>query len=33
MGTRGLGSHTAGLIGSVAQATVAQCSVPVLLVK
>ncbi|HYN58853.1 MAG TPA: universal stress protein [Rubrivivax sp.] len=33
MGTRGLGIHTAGLIGSVAQATVAQCHVPVLLVK
>jgi YjbE family integral membrane protein len=33
MGTRGLGSHTAGLIGSVAQGTVAQSSVPVLLVK
>ncbi len=33
MGTRGLGSVAAGLIGSVAQATVAQCSVPVLLVK
>jgi nucleotide-binding universal stress UspA family protein len=33
MGTRGLGGHAAGLIGSVAQATVAQCSVPVLLVK
>jgi nucleotide-binding universal stress UspA family protein len=33
MGTRGLGIHTAGLIGSVAQATVAHCHVPVLLVK
>jgi nucleotide-binding universal stress UspA family protein len=33
MGTRGLGSPTAALIGSVAQATVAQCNVPVLLVK
>jgi nucleotide-binding universal stress UspA family protein len=33
MGTRGLGSHAASLIGSVAQATVAQCPVPVLLVK
>jgi len=33
MGTRGLGGVAAGLIGSVAQATVAQCSVPVLLVK
>jgi nucleotide-binding universal stress UspA family protein len=33
MGSRGLGSHTAGLIGSVAQGTVAAASVPVLLVK
>jgi YjbE family integral membrane protein len=33
MGTRGLGSHTAGLIGSVAQGTVATASVPVLLVR
>jgi YjbE family integral membrane protein len=33
MGTRGLGGVAAGLIGSVAQATVAQCGVPVLLVK
>ncbi len=33
MGTRGLGGHTAGLIGSVAQGTVANSSVPVLLVK
>ena len=33
MGTRGLGSHTAGLLGSVAQGTVAHASVPVLLVK
>ena len=33
MGTRGLGSHTAGLIGSVAQGTVASAAVPVLLVK
>ena len=33
MGTRGLGGVAAGLLGSVAQATVAQCGVPVLLVK
>lgn len=33
MGTRGLGSHTAALIGSVAQSTVAEATVPVLLVK
>ena len=33
MGTRGMGGVAAGLIGSVAQATVAQCGVPVLLVK
>ncbi len=33
MGTRGLGTHTAALIGSVAQSTVAQAPVPVLLVK
>jgi YjbE family integral membrane protein len=33
MGTRGLGGVAAGLIGSVAQATVAHSSVPVLLVK
>ena len=33
MGTRGLGTHTAGLIGSVAQGTVAAAAVPVLLVK
>ena len=33
MGTRGLGGVAAGLVGSVAQATVAQCGVPVLLVK
>ena len=33
MGTRGLGGVAAGLIGSVAQATVAQCRVPVLLVR
>ena len=32
MGTRGLGTHTAGLIGSVAQGTVAAAAVPVLLV-
>ena len=33
MGTRGLGGVAAGLIGSVAQGTVAQCRVPVLLVR
>jgi YjbE family integral membrane protein len=33
MGTRGLGTHTAGLIGSVAQGTLANANVPVLLVK
>jgi YjbE family integral membrane protein len=33
MGTRGMGGVAAGLIGSVALATVAQCNVPVLLVK
>jgi YjbE family integral membrane protein len=33
MGTRGLGSHTAALIGSVAQSTVEHAGVPVLLVK
>ena len=33
MGTRGLGSHTAALIGSVAQSTVGQSAMPVLLVK
>jgi nucleotide-binding universal stress UspA family protein len=33
MGTRGLGTHTAGLIGSVAQGTVAAAPVPVLLVR
>jgi YjbE family integral membrane protein len=33
MGTRGLGKHTAGLIGSVAQGTVASANVPVMLVK
>jgi len=33
MGTRGMGGVAAGLIGSVAQAAVAQCAVPVLLVK
>ncbi len=33
MGTRGLGTHTAALIGSVAQATIEHSSVPVLLVK
>ena len=33
MGTRGLGTHTAALIGSVAQSTVGQSAMPVLLVK
>ena len=33
MGTRGLGSHTAALIGSVAQSTAEHSPVPVLLVK
>ena len=33
MGTRGLGSHTAALIGSVAQSTVEHAVMPVLLVK
>ena len=33
MGTRGLGSHAAGIIGSVAQGTLAESNVPVLLVK
>jgi YjbE family integral membrane protein len=33
MGTRGLGTHTAALIGSVAQSTVEHAAVPVLLVK
>ncbi|HMN77154.1 MAG TPA: universal stress protein [Burkholderiaceae bacterium] len=33
MGTRGLGTHTAALIGSVAQSTAAQAAMPVLLVK
>ena len=33
MGTRGLGTHTAALLGSVAQSTVEHSSVPVLLVK
>lgn len=33
MGTRGLGGVAAGLIGSVAQAAVARCKVPVTLVK
>lgn len=33
MGTRGLGTHTAALVGSVAQSTVANAAVPVLLVK
>ena len=32
MGTRGLGSHTAGLLGSVAQGVLARCTVPMLLV-
>ena len=33
MGTRGLGSHAAAIIGSVAQGTLAESNVPVLLVK
>ncbi len=33
MGARGLGSHTAGLLGSVTQATIAHAGVPVLVVK
>ncbi len=33
MGTRGLGSHTAALVGSVAQSTLEHASVPVLLVR
>jgi len=33
MGTRGQGATTAALLGSVAQATIEQCSVPVMLVK
>jgi YjbE family integral membrane protein len=33
MGSRGLGGHTAGLIGSVAQGTIVAATVPVLLVK
>ena len=33
MGTRGLGTHTAALLGSVAQSTVENANVPVLLVK
>ena len=33
MGTRGLGTHTAALLGSVAQSTVEHSTVPVLLVK
>jgi len=33
MGTRGLGTHTAALVGSVAQSTVENASVPVLLAK
>ena len=33
MGTRGLGTHTAGLLGSVAQGVVEHAGVPVLLVK
>jgi nucleotide-binding universal stress UspA family protein len=33
MGTRGHGAHAAALIGSVAQNTVANATVPVLLVK
>lgn len=33
MGSRGLGGHTAGLVGSVAQGTIVAAPVPVLLVK
>jgi YjbE family integral membrane protein len=33
MGTRGMGTHTAALIGSVAQSTIEHAAVPVLLVK
>jgi nucleotide-binding universal stress UspA family protein len=33
MGARGLGTHTAALLGSVAQSTVEHAAVPVLLVK
>ena len=33
MGTRGLGSHTGALLGSVAQRTVEHSTVPVLLAK
>ena len=33
MGSRGLGGHTAGLVGSVAQGTIVSAPVPVLLVK
>ena len=33
MGTRGLGGHTAALLGSVAQGTIEHAGVPVLLVK
>ncbi|MDP1693338.1 MAG: universal stress protein [Burkholderiaceae bacterium] len=33
MGARGLGSHTAALLGSVAQATIEHADVPVLVVK
>ena len=33
MGTRGLGSHTAAIVGSVAQSTIEHASVPVMLVK
>ena len=33
MGTRGLGAHSAALLGSVAQSTLEHAKVPVLLVK
>jgi len=33
MGTRGLGTHTGALLGSVAQGTAEHAGVPVLLVK
>jgi nucleotide-binding universal stress UspA family protein len=33
MGTRGLGTHTGALLGSVAQSTLVHAAVPVLLAK
>jgi nucleotide-binding universal stress UspA family protein len=33
LGARGLGSHTAALLGSVAQSTIENAGVPVLVVK